>query len=199
MPAITEKEFDKLVNHTLRIELTDGTVLIYSVSSKQKGELIDIMRKVSFGDSDARHPRLLCFNAFPERTVIINIKYLLNLIFCFDSLAIVGTVTYRDNFEVLPDEEDLEEGDQVENFLPDVVVKMAYPLAIVGTQTLLFHDIRPGTLAGLDTEAWEPEDGIRQFIELEDEDGEPNFISLKHVMCLEAAHIIVDENLEEKP
>jgi hypothetical protein len=190
-----EKDFDKIVQHTLRIELTDGSTLLYPILPKEKGELITVLRSLAFGDPEGKPAGMLCFNVFPGRTVFINTRYLLNIIFCFDHLAAVGPPRYRDNFGVVHVEttdHSTEEKDATDS-LPSVILKLSHPLPLQESQVASFYDIEPGTLANLDIEAWEPQDGVRQFIELEDEDGEANFFNLEYVMCIEAAQEVVNE------
>jgi hypothetical protein len=193
MESISEEEFDLLVHHTLRIELTDGSVLIYSVLPSVKGELISTMRRLSLNSREVKSGTI-SFVTLAKRMVFINTKYLLNLIFCFDFLVNSDPRTYYDNFEVLPEDSKSQARVQIADVIPDVILKLAHPTSLTQSQTLLFDDVLSGTLANLNEPWGSHEGGSRRFIELEDEDGEPNFINLEYVMCIEAAWGAIDED-----
>ncbi len=89
MATISEKDFDKLVSHTIRIDMSDGTILIYSVTPEEKGYLINFLRNVSNATEKERSgTRLIMFEAYPKRLVFVNTAYMLRLMFCFDHLML---------------------------------------------------------------------------------------------------------------
>jgi hypothetical protein len=206
MPSISEKDFDKLVHHTVRIDMTDNSVYQFPLLPEDKQQLIEQLRNLSFGMNEERTgTRLLVFNIYPGRMVFINTAYLLRLIFCFDPPHEDSAVGYRDNFKVLDEDEKTEddyakekdkEGEEI--FLPQAIIKLSKKVGYQESDVLCFSSISEGDLSGLDMEAENPADGLREFIELIDEDGENNFIPLKQIMCIEVDRNIVNEkDIEE--
>lgn len=202
MPSISEEEFDKLVHHTIRIDLTDGTELLYPIAVEEKQRLIQRLRYFSQGIEEGEDSGFINFSIYPEREVYINKAYMLRLIFCFDNPAGATQYLYRDNFNDLEDDEKNEGGytnaDSEDILLSQAIIKLTAKVGYQDSDILFFNSINAGDLAGFDMEIDDPNAGCRAMLELIDDDGENNFIPLKHIMCMEIDADIVNYNEEEE-
>jgi len=203
MPTISEKEFDQLVHHTIRIDMTDGTLLIYNVTPEEKQFLINFLRNFSSGEVGQEKRTamgLLMFETYPKRLVFINIAYMMRLIFCFDN-PLGNSNKYRDNFNILEKDEQTEDSFVIETeeiLLPQAIIKLPGIVSYTDSDVLTFNSIKAGDLLGLDMEVQEEEMVVREFIELIDDDGENNFFPVSQIMCMEMDTNIVFEDEEDE-
>lgn len=194
---IEEAEFDELVAYTLRIELINGRVLIYRIDTVNKQYLLNKLRANAEGDEDNEGIKFLWFETFFNRHVIINVKEVGRITFCFDYLAhIEDTNAYYDNFEVVEKDTSLisketEEGESrmyvlEEAYLPQAIIyikgNMVEDNYIPNPQ--LFYSLDSGCLGIFQLEL-DGEVPLRQFINLIDEDGEECFIPLNQISVME--------------
>ncbi|NJK96466.1 MAG: hypothetical protein HC905_17525, partial [Bacteroidales bacterium] len=103
---ISEGGFDRLVDHSLRIELLNGKVLIYNIDIKAKQYLINKLRANTDGNEENIPLKFLWFETSLNRSVIINSDSLASITFCFDTGVVNSNGNYVDNFEVSYTEDD---------------------------------------------------------------------------------------------
>ena len=195
---ITEEEFDKLVKHTLRIELLNGMVLIYRVGTAEKQRLIGQLRNHSEGGELYKALQFLYFQTSLQRNVMISAADIVRVIFCYDAVEeVIDPNAYYDNFKVLEKDTNLVEESTpegkvallvvTEEFLPSAIIFHKGEAADDGydSNPLLYYDLEPGCLDTFNLELDDYHLPVRQFINLMDMDGEANFIALSHVTVME--------------
>lgn len=198
---ISEGGFDRLVSHTLRIELVNGKVLIYNVDIENKQYLINNLRRYSDGAEENQLLKFLWFETCLNRSVIINTDSLASVTFCFDTGIAHPLCNYVDNFDVVyfddePTENEAESKElpkDEELFLPQAIVyhKGQKPEDGYYQNPRTYDSLTRGCLAAFNLEL----DGdcpFRQFINLTDDDGEETFIPLEQIIVME-----FDTNLME--
>lgn len=191
---ISEGGFDRLVDHTLRIELVNGKVLIYNVDIENKQFLINKLRQNSDGNEENQPLKFLWFETCLKRSVIINTDSLASVTFCFDTGTAHPLYNYVDNFDVVyfEDEPIEDEGESKEMpkdeelFLPQAIVyhKGQKPEDGYNPNPRTYDSLTRGCLAAFNLEL----DGdcpFRQFINLTDDDGEETFIPLEQIIVME--------------
>jgi hypothetical protein len=198
---ISEGGFDQLVDHSLRIELLNGKVLIYNIDIKDKQYLINKLRANADGNEDNIPLKFLWFETSLNRSVIINSDSLASITFCFDAGVVNSNSNYVDNFEVVYSEdehdeeieEDADEKKENDIFLPQVIVylKGQNPEDDYNKNPRTYDSLAPGALAAFNLEL----DGdcpFRQFINLTDDDGEEVFLPLEQIMVMEFDSALMD-------
>jgi hypothetical protein len=209
-----ETEFDKLVVHTLRVELLNGQVLRYNLDVESKQYLMRHLRENSDGDEDTKPLHFIWFQTSQERTVIINTDSILRLTFCFDPKdSVQNPDAYYDNFKLIEKETTLKDRETpdgevrlhvvVDEYLPQAII---YHKGIPAnddyyTNPLKYNSLEAGALEGFELEL-EGDIPYRQFIELIDDDGETSFLPLKEIIVLELETSLIapyedDPDLEE--
>jgi hypothetical protein len=192
-----EVQFDDLVAYTLRIELLNGRVLIYRIDAENRQYLLNKLQMNAEGAEENEKIEFLWFETFFNRHVIINVKEVGRITFCFDYLAhIEDAKAYYDNFEVVEKDTSLisketEEGESrmyvlEEAFLPQAII---YLKGIKSEDNYipnpqLFYSLDNGCLGIFQLEL-DGEVPLRQFINFVDDDGEECFIPLNQVMVME--------------
>lgn len=195
---MNESEFDKAVVYTLRIELLNGKVLLYSVDAENKQYLIGNLRVNSDGANEDVTPiSFLWFETTYDRQVIVNPKSIVRIVFCFDHAAnVVDGGSYHDNFDLLDtgtpsetndttdknEEEDMSEEERLPHAL--IYHKGNAPEDEYQYNPLEYYSLDEGCLAGLSLEL-EGDDQLRQFINLIDDDGEETFIPMEQIIVME--------------
>lgn len=136
MEEINEKEFDKLVTYTLRIELKDGRVILYCIDTRNKNHLINRLRENSDADYDRKNLDFLWFETSANRMVLINIDSVVRVTFCFDyTVGLINPNAYYDNFDQLEEETLLEEQETKEGEVQLHVIEDHYL-----PQAIIFHE-----------------------------------------------------------
>jgi hypothetical protein len=192
-----ESEFDKHVVYTLRVELSNGKVLLYPIDIENKQYLINKLRTNSEGDDENNLLRFLWVETSLARMVIINTNAIARITFCFDPAAqIVNHKAYPDNFNVvekdtLIEERETKEGEVrlyvlEEEYLPQVIIyhKGQAPDDQYNNNPLFYSELSPGCLASFNMEL-EGDLPLRQFLNLTDDDGEETFILLEQIIVME--------------
>jgi hypothetical protein len=206
-----ESEFDKLVVHSLRVELLNGQVLRYNLDVESKQYLMRRLRENSDGGDDKQLLRFIWFHTSLKRTVIINTDSFVRITFCFDPKDIAQDPDgYYDNFKLIEKETTLEDRETSEGEVRlHVVVDEYIPQAIIYHKgipanddyyinPLEYNSLDAGVLAGFEMEL-EGDVPYRQFIELIDDDGETSFIPLNEIIVLELETSLIfpdDEDLD---
>jgi hypothetical protein len=193
MATISEDEFDKLVHYTLRIELQDGDSLIYPIDINTKKYLMSIMREVSTDVEDKDYRKFIFFTTTLDRAVFVNTAAVSRIIFCFDNGPLTNAKQFHDNFEYLKtvEEETTQDEDDADDelYLPQAMIKLFHPK---DDNVLFFSSLDEGDLCTLDLEVQESSLGLRQFINLIDDDGEENFILLSNIAYMEVESSLLD-------
>ena len=180
---ITQSEFDELVTYTLRIEMNDGKVILYTIDTSNKEYLINKLASLSDGDEERKTIQFLFFQTSLNRHVIINTDEFIRITFCFDfTHQLDNPKAYYDNFNVLEKdtlltEETTAEGETrlhviEEEYLPQAIIyhKGRMPTESYNDNPLLYSSLTEGCLAGFLLEL-DGEIPFRQFINLVDNDG----------------------------
>ena len=178
-----DSEFDKGVDHTVRIELLNGKVLLYSIDTENKEYLINKLGRNSDGVYEDDRLSFLWFETTYSRQVIVNTNSIVRIIFCFDHSLVV-----------------------VDHDLPQAIIyhKGSAPEGLHQNNPLLYSSLEEGYLGSFNLEL----DGhrrLRQFINLVDEVGEETFIPLEQIIVMEfdqnlmyAEEEINDEEVEDE-
>ncbi|MEO9004760.1 MAG: hypothetical protein ABI288_08480 [Ginsengibacter sp.] len=207
---ISESEFDEKVVYTLRIELLNGKVIIYSVDTGNKQYLIKKLRAKSDGIEETEPLHFVWFETSLSRMVIINIDSIARVTFCFDfALQPEDPHSYFDNFNIVQKETALAEKETKDGEVRLYVIEDEFlPQAIIyhigkapddhyyGNPSI-YSALEKGCLAGLNIEL-EGDIPLRQFINVIDDDGEETFIPLKQIAVMEFdCNLLFDEEDEE--
>jgi hypothetical protein len=208
-----ESEFDERVLYTLRIELSNGKLLLYPIDTENKQYLISRLRLNSDGAYQGDRLSFLWFETTYNRQVIVNTNSIARIIFCFDAaVVVVNHGRYRDNFDVLENENSQDEKLETdadeemsfseEEYLPQAIIyhKGSAPEDNYKSNPLLYSSLDEGCLASFDLEL-DGNDSLRQFINLIDEDGEETFIPLEQIIVMEFDRKLIyteDEIFEEE-
>lgn len=206
---ITQTDFDNSVIYTLRIELLNGKVILYTVDTENKQYLMKKLMSGSDGMNEMEDIRFLWFETSLKRMVILHVNSIVRITFCFDfPFQVINPNSYYDNFDLILKETSLEEKEIQDGEVRLHVIEDEYlPQAIVyhtGKASDELYDNNPSTysslskgcLAGLTIEL-EGDCQLRQFINLTDDDGEETFIPLVQIMVMEFDNNLVFEEEEE--
>jgi hypothetical protein len=204
---ISEGGFDRLVDHTLRIELLDGKVLVYTVDIKNKQYLINKLRRNSDGNEENQPLKFIWFETCLKRSVIINTDSLVSITFCFDGGSIDKFHNYVDNFDVVyfeeePTDDETESKEMPKDeelFLPQAIVylKGNKPEDDYNKNPRTYGSLTRGCLPAFNLEL-EGECPFRQFINLTDDDGEETFIPLEKIIVMEFDTNLMDLESENE-
>jgi hypothetical protein len=219
--AVTQNDLDKVLSHTIRIELKDGSTLIYYVTAGVK----NAFRQQLLNDAVAPFSaEFLWFYLPAGRLVLINKIEIIRITFLFDILAESG-VEYFDNFDRLVkdhelSEEDLEKMDpeeaaiyREEPTLPQLIIMHGRKLEdteLVKGVTMKTEgyfgnisacsSLTEGDLEGLAIEYDQTSGGwmVRtyQYLQFIDDDGEENFMPLINISVIEVERgLIMNDEL----
>lgn len=204
-----ELKFENLYVFTLRVELSNGKVLVYPIDSKSKDHLFNKLSTNSDGYNETNYLRFLWFQTSLGRNVIISTSAVVITTFLVD---IPGEMenhrAYRDNFNVVEKETFIKEIETDEGETRSYVINEEYlPQAIIyhkgnapednyNKNPLLYFYLPPGCLGLFYLEL----DGLmpfRQFINLADQDEEESFIPLEQIMVMEFNNNLMYEAEEQ--
>jgi hypothetical protein len=196
---ISEGGFDSIVYHTLRIELLDGKVLVYTIDIKYKQYLIRKLRDRSDGNDENKSLKFLWFETCLNRSVIINSDSLASITFCFDAGEVNSKNNYVDNCDVVYSEDEADEEDnenmlqEKDVFLPQAIVylKGQLPEDEYNKNPRTYGSLTRGCLAAFNLEL-DGECPFRQFINLRDDDEEETFIPLEQIIVMEFDSDLMD-------
>ena len=178
----TKKYMDEhLLLHTLRIELINGKMLLYSIDAYWK-EALQNWLQAKTDDLMEFSNDFLSFYAIPDRMVFVRISAIKRLIFCWDAAVTVKEPSqYYDHFKVTI----MIEG---EIMIPEVIILLRSDL-----QPLVFSDLDPDdNFFGINEESFSNDHFLKGgFISLPDQDGEQNYIPVTNVDCLEVARAFI--------
>lgn len=208
MSSISEEKFNRLLQRTIRIDLIDGTVLLYQLTQEQNEDAIIGLRENSSGSElEKTGATFMIFRIYQNRLVFVNKDFILRIVFCTDLPTGDSWIPYLDNFNVLEPNEKTEdnyaiqpEGDDELLPLPQAIIKLTNKLDYEGSDILSYSALDDGDLYGLNLEVMEISEPLREFVELKDDDGEYNFIPMKQIICMEVDSNIVDidEDFDEE-
>ena len=180
---MNESEFDNNVIYTLRLELSNGKVLLYTIDAENKQYLLNKLRLNSDGSYESEQLSLLWFETAYSRQVVVNTNFITRIVFGSEAVEVTtGEERYRDNFNVLENEIYLE-------YLPQAIVYHKGSVSIGQHNPLLYASLDEGCLTDFDVEL-DGEQPLRQFINLVDEEGEETFIPTEQIIVME-----FDQNL----
>lgn len=213
---LTEEQFDALFHHTIRIEMMNGMVLMYGVSTVEKQRVINRLRMKSDAFDSGAPLVFLYFQTYLQRNVVVRVSEIVRVIFCFDAIALaVDPNSYYDNFKVLEKdtnliEEATPEGKVAlkvvtEEFLPSAIIQHKGNAALDGydANPLLYYDLEAECLGTFNLELDDDNIVMRQFINLMDMDGEANFIAVAQISVMEFEDALLtdfdyeDDEIEE--
>lgn len=205
MKSISREEYDKLVLHTIRIELKDGSVLIYYVTVESKTALFNLLKQDAIADEGQD---FLWLYIPQDRLVLMNKKEIIRVTFCFDVFGQVERL-YRDNFGILDkSEEPVPTDDATEEvkttdeelYLPQLIVKHNRQMEKNETEGYFgnissYSSLSKGNVDGFDFEYDENEDEwilfLFKYLEFVDDDGEYNFMPLDNLSVIEIERSLI--------
>ncbi len=221
MEEFSQDDFDQIVSHTIRIELTDGTMLLYYVSPEAKKAL----RNQLLNDAVSIYDKEFLWFYIPEdRLVLINEKDIVRITFCFDA-PVDCEAEYFDNFKVfekfppetdpdLIDEEDESDGSEPELDLPQLIImhrrKMEDSEIVEGVtmktegfygNVSYYFDMSESHVSGLEFDFYDDvEEWVllaSKYFQFLDEDEEENFMRIKNLSVIEIkrSFIMPDDKL----
>jgi hypothetical protein len=205
-----ESEFEKYFVYTLRVELSNGKVLVYPIDSENKEYLFNKLSTNSDGYNESNQLRFLWFETSLARMAIINTSAVISITFLVDpAVHMINHTAYPDNFNVVEkdtfiEEKETKEGETrlyvlEEEYLPQAIIyhKGQAPDDHYNKNPLLYSQLSPGCLGLFNLEL----DGIlpfRQFINLTDNDDEETFIPLEQIIVMEFySNLIYEAGQEE--
>lgn len=206
MATIAQSDFDKLVSHTIRIELKDGSTLIYHVSLESKKALRRFLKDYAISDNEND---FLWFYIPEDRLVLINKKELIRITFCFDPPN--GTQpSYRDNFNILANPEETDNTDEVDEelYLPQLIVmhnRQHEDTEFVKGVTMKtegyfgnissYYSLDAEDIEGFDFDYLEDEEEwvllTYKYLQFIDDDGEENFMPLDQLSVIEVERPLI--------
>lgn len=219
MEPISQEAFDKLVSHTLRIELEDGSTLIYYVSAESKTAFFNFLKTDAISGIEKD---FLWFYIPKDRLVLINKKDIIRITFCFDH-GIETEPDYYDNFNVVNEikEEIDSEFEKNEDFtgeelyLPQLIIahrRKKENTEIVKGVTMetegyfgnisSYSDLNTGDVDGFYFSYLEVENEWHltcyKYLQFIDNDGEQNFMPLSNLSVIEIERTLImpDETLD---
>jgi hypothetical protein len=183
-----ENFLEKIVyRHTFLIELMDGTQLGYNIDPNEKEDLERFLQYRVEESHDSKS-KYMQFFTIEDRVVIIKIKVIKRLVFCFDLPVNVSEVRYIDNFKVAKTFEN-------KLFIPDIIIKLRSV-----SEPLCYSDLDPESDFLILDDCSFSNKPFRKtgFITINDEDGEQNYIPVVNVECLETKRELIysDEEWE---
>ena len=219
MGIIRQSDCDKLVDHTIRIELKDGVTLIYWVSVESKSAFYNLLKNDAISDAGNE---FLWFHVPQDRLVLVNKKEIIRITFCFDPSD--GQVPqYRDNFNLLnPHEEesiDVDEtskGDETDEELNPSQLIIVHNRQMEETEIVKgvtmetegyfgnissYSSLNDRDVEGFHFEYSEDEEEwilfTYKYLQFIDDDGEENFMPLENISIIEIERplLMSDETL----
>lgn len=224
MAARSQKEIDKLLAHTIRIELKDGFILYYYVSAEAKNAFhkrLNEETNIPYGFD------FIWFYIPEDRLVLVNNNEIIRITFLFDPPD-GDKESYFDNFKVLPNSPDLpdinEDLPATENldepvedglYLPKLIIMHRRHLEdteIVDGVTMKtqgyfgnissYYSLHKGALVGIEIEYAEVDDNwellTNNYLQFIDDDGEENYMPLRNLSVIEIERplLMTDELLD---
>jgi hypothetical protein len=217
MAIISQSNFDKLVSHTIRIELNDGSTLIYNVSKESKTAFHHLLKVDDISDYENE---FLWVYIPEDRLVLVNKKEIVRFTFCFDPLQ-AGEPKYRDNFAVIDISEEQDEVDdrqqpEEEPDLPQLILKhnrqhedtefvsgVAMKTEGYFGNVSSYYSLDAGDVEGFDFEYLEDMEEWNlltyKYLQFIDDDGEENFMPLQQLSVIEIERplIMPDQKLDQ--
>lgn len=205
-----ESEYEKRFVYTLRVELSNGKVLVYPIDRENKEYLFNKLNANSESDDNNSLLRFLWFETSLARMAIINTNAIARITFLIDPAVHMDNHTaYPDNFNVVEkdtfiEEKGTKEGEVrlyvlEEEYLPQAIIyhKGQAPDDRYSDNPLLYSELSPGCLASFNIEL-EGELPLRQFLNLTDNDGEETFIPLEQIIVMEFYSNLIYESGQEE-
>jgi hypothetical protein len=218
MAIISQSDFDNSVAHTIRIELKNGSTLLYRVSVEAKTALYKILNMEVVSDVETA---FIWFYIPHDRLVFVNKKDIIRITFCFDALD-VPEPEYYDNFGMLDnsaeadsDTEDDDEDNSNELYLPQLIIthnrKFENTKIVEGVTIQTegyfgnissYSSLNEGDVEGFDFESFVDEDEWQlltyTYLQFIDDDGEENFMPLDNLSVIEIERLLImsDETLD---
>lgn len=190
---------DQLYKYTVRIELKNGKVLLYTVDSLEKNKLEELLKEHSVGSNFTFHLDFIYFKINLGRMVLVKNVDIARLIICFDTACFLKNKDqYIDNFNLAEDDSDDadETISKVDTNEMITATKLLIPQAIiyhqgnapsdeVQTNPLSYSSLPDGCLGNSFLDEIDGITKIRQFISLIDDDGENSYIPMWNVSVME--------------
>lgn len=195
----TPKTIDQLYKYTVRIELKNGKVLLYTVDLLEKNKLEELLKEHSVGSNFTFHLDFIYFKINFGRMVLVKIADIARLIICFDMACFLKNKDqYIDNFNLAEDD-----SDDAEELVSKVATKemtpatkLLIPQAIiyhqgnapsdkVQTNPLSYSSLPNGCLGNSFLDEIDGVTKTRQFISLIHDDGENSYIPIRNVSVME--------------
>lgn len=219
MATISQSDFDKSVAHTIRIELKDGSTLIYRVSVEAKTAFYKFLKMDAVSDNENE---FLWFYIPQDRLVLVNKSDIIRITFCFDALD-GQEPKYYDNFNIVdpsqelldPDPEEDDDPAREELYLPQLIIthrRQKENTEIAEGVTMesegyfdnisSYSSLNEGDVEGFDFEYFDDEKEWHllayKYLQFIDDDGEENFMPLNNLSVIEIERplIMADELLE---
>jgi hypothetical protein len=165
----------------------DDTQLGYNIDPKEKEDLERFLQYRAEESSDSKS-KFIQFVTIENRVVMIKIKSIKRLVFCFDLPIDLSDIRYIDNFKVTKTFEN-------EFFIPDIIIKLRGV-----SEPLCYSDLSPESDFLILDDCILSNKPFRKtgFITVNDEDGEQNYIPVVNVECLETKRELIysDEEWE---
>lgn len=225
MATISQNEFDKLVSHTIRVELKNGHTLIYYVSLEAKTAFYKLIQEDAISENENE---FLWFYIPQDRLVLINKKDIIRITFCFDSPG-DSEPQYHDNFHIITNTEEIvetndnekedisgEDNSEEELYLPLLIImhnRQMEKTEIVDGVTMetdgyfgnisTYSSLSEGDVLGFDFEYFNNEEEwillTYKYLQFIDDDGEDNFMPLDNLCVIEVKRplIMSDKILEQ--
>jgi hypothetical protein len=224
MGTISQSDFDKSVAHTIRIELKDGSTLIYWVSVEAKTAFYKLLEMDSISDNENE---FIWFYIPQDRLVLVNKKDIIRITFCFDPPN-GSQPQYYDNFNKVNNSEERlnteEEEDPVseELYLPQLIIthhRQKENIEIAKGVTMesegyfgnisSYSSLNEGDVEGFNFEYFADEDEWHllsyKYLRFIDDDGEENFMPFNNLSVVEIERTLImpddllDLYLDRKP
>ena len=177
------------MDHIVRIEMMDDSVLLYRITETERDQLMEWMNYRTdplneFGN------KFVVFHALPDRCVFVRINDIARIIFCWGLHSKSAEYDYVDNFNILKTDSTAElqiDDTDLADYIPDAIVKL-----VGKRRSLVFHLLDENNECGLLLD----EDSFTErfesgFLNLPDEDGEQNYIPICNISCIEAKYSLV--------
>lgn len=186
------------LTYTLCVELINGKSLLYSLDENNRSWLLEILSERSVSSNILEPLDFIWFQSVFDRAVIINVSFIKQINFLFDIRVDPGIENgYYDNFSVLNDETDNKkreperEGRSMREVEPDdIPAGIVYlkgndlPDSKLQSDMFVYYDLDRHGLLNLNLEL-ENLFPMREFLHLQDDDGEEVFIPMNQIAVME--------------
>lgn len=180
MAKIPNKLFDKMVYHSLSIELMDDTVLHYDIDEYEKADLEKYLDHRT-DSTEEYQGTVLMFVTKEHRAVFVKIDEIRNIIFCYEPEAHKIEKTFDYNFDIKLISNDIED-------MPDAIIKCKgrkepYVFSVLDYESNFLY---------LDDESfYNPMYLNNGLISLEDDDGEWNYFPMRNISCIDVRRELI--------